>query len=133
MVDKSGDAIALWQQMVSEMQKGFDAFARQALAAPAERRRIDAPSGPPVGPQRQLSDFMESYLVGMNLPSRAQLSEMAERLRAVEHELSEIKALLHQMVKTNKLAESALAPIRQRSKRRSAPESQSAPAEKGGT
>jgi hypothetical protein len=130
MVDKSGDAFALWQQMIGEMQKGFDAFARQTLVAPGERRRSEAPSGLPAGPQRPLSDFMESYLVGMNLPSRAQLSEMAERLRAVEHELSEIKALLHRMANSIKSVE----PSRQgrsRAKRRSGPGPQSAPAEEG--
>jgi hypothetical protein len=33
----------------------------------------------------------------MNLPSRAQMVSMAERLQEIEGQLKEIKALLHQM------------------------------------
>jgi hypothetical protein len=40
---------------------------------------------------------MEKYLVSMNLPSRAQMVGMAERLQSIEGQLNEIKALLHQV------------------------------------
>jgi Tfp pilus assembly protein PilO len=40
---------------------------------------------------------MEKYLVGMNLPSRAQMVSMAERLQSIEGQLNEIKAMLHQV------------------------------------
>jgi hypothetical protein len=40
---------------------------------------------------------MEKYLLTMNLPSRAQMVGMAERLQAIEGQLNEIKALLHQV------------------------------------
>jgi hypothetical protein len=33
----------------------------------------------------------------MNLPSRAQMVDMAERLQSIEGQLNEIRALLHQM------------------------------------
>ena len=40
---------------------------------------------------------MEKYLLGMNLPSRAQMVGMAERLQSIEGQLNEIKAMLHQV------------------------------------
>jgi hypothetical protein len=40
---------------------------------------------------------MEKYLLTMNLPSRSQMIGMAERLQSIEGQLSEIKAMLHQM------------------------------------
>jgi hypothetical protein len=40
---------------------------------------------------------MEKYLVGMNLPSRAQMVSMAERLQSIEGQLNEIKAMLYQV------------------------------------
>ena len=40
---------------------------------------------------------MEKYLVGMNLPSRAQMVSMAERLQSIEGQLNEIKAMLNAM------------------------------------
>ena len=41
--------------------------------------------------------MMEKYLVNMNLPSRAQMVGMAERLQSIEGQLNEIKAMLNQM------------------------------------
>ncbi|HXQ08774.1 MAG TPA: hypothetical protein VN831_28965, partial [Bradyrhizobium sp.] len=46
---------------------------------------------------KQLGELMEKYLVSMNLPSRAQMVSMAERLQSIEGQLNEIKALLHQV------------------------------------
>jgi hypothetical protein len=34
MADKTNDPVALWQNMVGEMEKGFNAFANQAMASP---------------------------------------------------------------------------------------------------
>jgi hypothetical protein len=100
MVDKTGDAIVLWQQMVGEMQKGFSAFTKQALTGQGPLGSADQAPGAPLGAQKQLAEFMEDYFIGMNLPSRTQFNDMAGRLQAVETQLSEIKALLQQMHKS---------------------------------
>jgi hypothetical protein len=102
MADKTGDAIALWQQMMGEMQKGFRAFSTQLAAAPALRNSSDQTAAGPNGAQKQLTDLMESYFAGLNLPSRAQLNGMSERLQAIESELTDIKALLHEALMNSK-------------------------------
>jgi hypothetical protein len=104
MVDKSDDAIALWQQMVGEMQKGFRAFGNQLSAAPASRDASDHAT-PPGGAQTQLAELMESYFAGLNLPSRAQLNCLADRLQAIESELSDIKTLLREVLMNSKAAD----------------------------
>jgi SMC interacting uncharacterized protein involved in chromosome segregation len=53
--------------------------------------------GVTAGAQKQLGEMMEKYLVSMNLPSRAQMVGMAERLQSIEGQLNEIKAMLHQV------------------------------------
>jgi hypothetical protein len=97
MADKTGDAIALWQQMLGEMQKGFGAFAEQALAAQGPRGSAAQAAANPGAAQKQLADLVENYFIGMNLPSRTQVDGMAERLQALELQVSEVKALLLQM------------------------------------
>ena len=97
MADKSNDPVALWQNMVGEMEKGFNAFANQAMASPQFSKVVNQVGGATAGAQKQLGDLMEKYLVGMNLPSRAQMVGMAERLQSIEGQLNEIKAMLHQM------------------------------------
>ena len=97
MADKSNDPVALWQNMIAEMEKGFNAFANQAMASPQFSKVVNQVGGATAGAQKQLSELMEKYLLTMNLPSRSQMIGMAERLQSIEGQLSEIKAMLHQM------------------------------------
>jgi hypothetical protein len=97
MADKSNDPVAIWQTMIGEMEKGFNSFATQAMASPEFSKVVNQVGGASAGAQKQLGDLMEKYLVGMNLPSRAQMVGMAERLQSIEGQLNEIKAVLHQM------------------------------------
>ncbi len=97
MADKSNDPVALWQNMIGEMEKGFNAFANQAMASPQFSKAVNQVGGATAGAQKQLGELMEKYLVSMNLPSRSQMIGMAERLQSIEGQLNEIKAMLHQM------------------------------------
>src|SRR5438034_4800159 len=97
MADMSNDPVAIWQNMMGEMEKGFNSFANQAMASPEFSKVMNQVGGATAGAQKQLGELMEKYLVSMNLPSRAQLVGMAERLQSIEGQLNEIKALLHQV------------------------------------
>lgn len=97
MADKSSDPVALWQQMIGEMEKGFNAFAAQTMTSPEFSKAMNQAGGVTAGAQKQLSDFMEKYLVSMNLPSRAQMIAVAERLQSIETQLGEIKTMLRDM------------------------------------
>src|SRR6187549_251438 len=97
MADKSNDPVAMWQNMIGEMEKGFNSFANQAMASPEFSKVVNQVGGVSAGAQKQLGDLMEKYLVGMNLPSRAQRVSMAERLQSIESQLNEIKAMLNAM------------------------------------
>ena len=97
MADKSNDPAAIWQNMIGEMEKGFNAFANKTMASPEFSKVVNQVGGVSAGAQKQLGDMMEKYLLTMNLPSRAQMVGMAERLQGIEGQLNEIKALLHQL------------------------------------
>jgi len=97
MADKSNDPVALWQNMIGEMEKGFNAFATRAMESPEFSKVVNQVGGVSAGAQKQIGDMMEKYLVNMNLPSRAQMVGIAERLQSIEGQLNEIKALLHQV------------------------------------
>ena len=96
MAEKSNDPVALWQNMIGEMEKGFNSIATQAMASPEFSKVVNQVGGVSAGAQKQLGELMEKYLVSMNLPSRAQMVSMAERLQSIEGQLNEIKAMLHQ-------------------------------------
>ena len=119
MADQSNDPLALWQKMIGEMEKGFNAFANQAMASPEFSKVVNQVGGVTAGAQKQLGDLMEKYLVSMNLPSRAQMVGMAERLQSIEGQLNEIIALLHQVHNNSAVPEGgyAAAPRPPRTKR----------------
>jgi SMC interacting uncharacterized protein involved in chromosome segregation len=96
MANKSNDPVAIWQTMIGEMEKGFNSFANQAMESPEFSKVVNQVGGVTAGAQKQLGEMMEKYLVGMNLPSRAQMVGMAERLQSIETQLNEIKVLLQQ-------------------------------------
>jgi hypothetical protein len=122
MADKSNDPVALWQTMIGEMEKGFNAFANQAMASPQFSKVVNQVGGATAGAQRQLGDLMEKYLVSMNMPSRAQMVGMAERLATIEAQLNEIKALVLQM-QGNSAASNSAAPATPRPPRTKRPPS----------
>ena len=81
MADKNNDPVVLWQTMIGEMEKGFNSLANQAMASPEFSKVMNQVGGVTAGAQKQLGEMMEKYLVSMNLPSRAQLVGMAERIQ----------------------------------------------------
>jgi hypothetical protein len=97
MAEKSNDPVALWHNLLGEMEKGFNAFANQAMASPEFSKVVNQVGGASAGAQKQVGELMEKYLASMNLPSRAQLSNFGERLQAIEGQLNEITALLRQV------------------------------------
>src|ERR1700749_5207698 len=97
MADKGNDPVAIWKTMIGEMEKGFNSFANQAMATPEFSKVVNQVGGATAGAQKQLGELMEKYLVSMNLPSRAQMVGMAERIQSIEGQLNEIKTMLQQM------------------------------------
>jgi SMC interacting uncharacterized protein involved in chromosome segregation len=101
MADKSNDPVAMWQNMIGEMEKGFNDFAGRAMASPEFSKVMNQVGSVGAGAQKQLGELMEKYLTSMNLPSRAMMIGLGERLQSIETQLNEIKALLHQVHNTS--------------------------------
>ena len=97
MTDKTSDPVAVWQKMVGEMEKGFNSFANQAMSSPEFSQAMNRAGGVAAGAQKQLGELMEKYLVSMNLPSREQVTGLAERLRSIEVQIGEMKSMLSQL------------------------------------
>ena len=97
MSDKANDPVQVWHTMLAEMEKGFNAMATQVMGTEQFSRVTHQLTGASVGAQKTVGDLMERYLVSMNLPSRAQMVNMGERLNAIEGQLNEIRALLNRV------------------------------------
>src|SRR5258705_13956770 len=82
MADKSNDPVAIWQNMIGEMEKGFNSFANRAMESPEFSKAMNQVGGVTAGAQKQLGGVMGKNLVSINLPRPAQKGSMAEPLQA---------------------------------------------------
>jgi hypothetical protein len=96
MAEKVSGPAELWHAMLGEMEKGFNAFANQAMASPEFGKVFNQVGATTADAQKQLGEMMERYLSSMNLPSRAQMADFGQRLEAIETQLAEITTLLRQ-------------------------------------
>ena len=128
MADKGSDPVALWQKMIGEMEKGYNSFANQTMSSPEFSKAMNQAGNASAGAQKQFGDFMEKYLLNMNLPSRAQMVGMAERLQNIEGQLNEIKVMLQQMNAGSATSAFSVAPRPPRTKRPPAPAAAPPPA-----
>jgi hypothetical protein len=112
MTDKANDPVAMWQKMVGEMEKGFNSFANQAMSSPEFSQAMNRAGGVAAGAQKQLGELIEKYLVSMNLPSREQVTGLAERLQSIEGQISEIKSMLSQMAASSGVSQGSDAALR---------------------
>lgn len=97
MSNKPTDPVQVWHTMLAEMEKGFNAMANQVMGSEQFSKVTHQLTGASVGAQKTVGDLMERYLVSMNLPSRAQMVSMGERLQSIEGQLNEIRALLNRV------------------------------------
>lgn len=97
MSDKATDPAQVWQTMLAEMEKNFNAVGNQLMGSEQFSKITHQLTGASVGAQKTIGDLMEKYLVGMNLPSRSQMVSLGERLQSIEGQLNEIKAQLNSM------------------------------------
>jgi len=97
VADKPNDPAQVWQTMLGELEKNFNSMANQVMGSEQFSKVTHQLTGASVGAQKTVGDLMERYLVGMNLPSRSQMANMAERLQSIEGQLNEIKALLYRV------------------------------------
>ena len=101
MDDKGNDPLELWQKTIGEMEKKLNTFANEAMTSPEFSKLMNNAGGIAAGTQKQFGDFMGKYLLMMNLPSRGQMVDLAERLQTIEGQVNDIKVLLQQMQKSS--------------------------------
>ncbi|HEX2889453.1 hypothetical protein [Vineibacter terrae] len=94
---KETDPFGAWRQLLSSWESNTNDLAKRVMESEDFRRTMNQATGASVNAQAALTQAMECQLNAMNLPSRAQLANMGERLQAIEAQLSEIKALLYQV------------------------------------
>ncbi|MBX9590795.1 MAG: hypothetical protein K2X43_15910 [Hyphomonadaceae bacterium] len=86
------DPLALWRDMLAKWESSFNDAANQNMASPEFSRFMNQAMGMSVRMHQTMGELMGKYLTAMNMPSRADLVAISERLQSIEDQLARISA-----------------------------------------
>ncbi len=116
------DPAAIWRELVSQWEKGVNELANKAMGSAEFNRAMNQATSGSIGLQQSLGDLIGKYLTALNLPSRAEMVSIGERLTAMEATLNRIAASLDRIdPHTTIAAASARPPRTKRAPAKSAP------------
>ena len=91
------DPLALWRDMLSKWETGFNDLANKNMGSPEFSQFMNQAMGMSVRMQHAMGEIMGRYLTAMNMPSRADLVAIGERLQGVEDQLGRLTAMVERM------------------------------------
>jgi hypothetical protein len=97
MADKDKDPMALWRDMLSQWETNVNALANKTMASDEYSSSMHGAMGGMLKLQETMKQFMATYLASANLPSRAEVLAIGERIGSVEARLHRIVALLERI------------------------------------
>lgn len=95
MADKKpADPGEAWRSMLSDWEKNFNSMANKAMEREDFARLMGAATGATSSAQGAFAEFAKRYLETMNLPSRADLANIGERLQVIEAQLNQLTRIV---------------------------------------
>jgi hypothetical protein len=97
MTEQPFDPLALWRDMLSKWETGFNDIANRNMAAPEFSRFMNQAMGMSVRMQHGLGELMGRYLTAMNMPTRADIAALGERLQGIEEQIARLTATIEHL------------------------------------
>ncbi|HEX3467001.1 MAG TPA: poly(R)-hydroxyalkanoic acid synthase subunit PhaE [Candidatus Elarobacter sp.] len=94
---ETSDPLAVWRDMLSQWEQNVNALANRAMGSDEYSSSINGAMAASLKLQETMRQFMAAYLAHANLPSRTEVTAIAERLGGVEARLDRITALLERI------------------------------------
>jgi hypothetical protein len=88
------DPAAAFRELVSQWEKGINEFAGRTMNSEEFSRAMNNATTTSTTMQHQLGELIGRYLTSLNLPSRAEIVSIGERLQAIETSLYRITTQL---------------------------------------
>ena len=86
------DPFAMWREWVAQSEKQWNTFLNQAMATDQFSQSSGRFMDLYVNMQKGMNEAMGRYLTTLNLPTRADMLALGDRLRAIEEQLTRIEA-----------------------------------------
>jgi len=92
------DPMALWRDAVGQWEKGINDVVGKSLGTPEFAQGMHGAMGTSLSAQKTFADLTGRYLTALNLPSRAEVAALGERMSAIEARLIRMNTLLEHLV-----------------------------------
>ena len=112
MADPPNDPMAIWRDMLGQWEKSVNTLANQTMGTDEGSRSINSAMSMTLKMQESMRDVMATHLANLNLPSRADVARLDERLQAMEARLDRIVTLLERVASGAGSGPAAVAPPR---------------------
>lgn len=99
MVEKQSapDPAAAFRDLVSQWEKGINEFAGRTMNSDEFSQAMNKATIASTTMQQQLGELIGRYLMTLNLPSRSEMMNIAERLQAIETSLHRVSTQLEKL------------------------------------
>ena len=107
---KDVDPLATWRDLLSQWEQGMNAMANRAMASDEYSSSMNGALSATLKLQETMRQFMAVQLANANLPSRAEVQAIAERVGGLEARLDRITRLLERIAAPPRSADAPAAP-----------------------
>ena len=88
------DPLSLWRDMLSKWETGVNDLSNKSMGSPEFSQFMNQAMGMSVRMQHAMGEMMGKYLTAMNMPTRADLVAISERLQSIEDQLARISTAI---------------------------------------
>ena len=88
------DPAGAWRDLVAQWEQNLNELANRITGSDEFAKSMNRAVGLSAGMQSSLHEAMARYLASLNLPSRAEMADITERLHAIEQRLDRVLSLL---------------------------------------
>lgn len=93
MADGTSDPLAPWRDLVNQWEKGINSLANTTMSSDQFSGGVNTAMNLSLRMQQKMGEVMATYLTTLNLPSKADITAVSERLASIEARLDQIASL----------------------------------------
>ena len=121
------DPFGMWRDLLAQWESSLNALGNQAMGSDEFGRSMSRVSSLSLAMQQMMSDMMSRAQTAANLPTRADIVGLSERLRVIEETLNRVAAVVDRLAEVDHAQRAAAA----RPPRTRKPPGEAAPPEAG--
>lgn len=114
-------SLGIWREMIGQWEKGINTLANETMASDQFSGSANTLMNLSLKMQRTLGETMAAYLTALNLPSKADVVALGERLASIESRLDRLVAIAEKATAADLPAE-ARTPMPPRTRRPPTPQ-----------